>query len=109
MSLKGKKCKACEDKSVMPLTIPRAQEFLKEIPEWEISPDASMISREFVFDSYRRSADFVARVVNLAEEEGHHPDMHFYYGRVLVELTTHSIGGLSENDFILAAKIDANI
>jgi 4a-hydroxytetrahydrobiopterin dehydratase len=56
--------------------------------------------------NYRHSMDFVNKVANLAEEEGHHPVMHVFYGRVVIELWTHAIDGLSENDFIMAFKID---
>jgi len=64
------------------------------------------ISKEFSFVNYRHTIDFVNKVANLSEEEGHHPVMHVYYGRVVIELWTHAIDGLSENDFIMASKID---
>jgi 4a-hydroxytetrahydrobiopterin dehydratase len=56
--------------------------------------------------NYRHTIDFVNKVADIAEGEGHHPDLHVFYGRVVVDLSTHSVNGLSENDFILAAKID---
>ncbi len=63
--------------------------------------------REFTFDDFRQALDFVNEVGELAEEQGHHPDIYLSYGKVKIELWTHKIDGLHENDFILAAKIDA--
>ena len=68
--------------------------------------DNNKITKEFFFVSYRHTIDFVNKVADIAESEGHHPVLHIYFGRAVVELWTHSINGLSENDFILAAKID---
>lgn len=64
------------------------------------------ISKEFKFKDFIGAINFVDNVAGIAEEEGHHPDIYIFYNKVLIELSTHSIGGLSENDFILAAKID---
>lgn len=84
----------------------RVAEYQKHIqPEWRLTSD-SKISREYSFSDYRNTIGFVNRVADLAEEEGHHPVMHVYYSKVVIELWTHAIGGLSENDFILAAKIE---
>ena len=73
--------------------------------DWEVT-DNNKISKEFLFVNYKHTMDFVNKVADLAEEEGHHPVMHVYYGKVIIELWTHAINGLSENDFILASKID---
>lgn len=87
------------------MTPEEAEEFKKYIKEdWEYL--GNKISKEFLFVNYRHTMDFVNSVANLAEEEGHHPVMHVYYSRVIIELWTHAINGLSENDFILASKID---
>lgn len=72
---------------------------------WKVI-DNNKITKEFYFVSYRHTIDFVNKVADIAEEEGHHPVLHIYFGRAVAELWTHSINGLSENDFILAAKID---
>lgn len=68
--------------------------------------DEHHLEREFEFDDFRQALDFTTRLGELAESEGHHPDLELSYGRVVLKLWTHKIGGLSENDFILAAKID---
>ena len=67
------------------------------------------ISKTFEFNSYLDGIDFVNEIANLAEQENHHPDISFGWGYAKVIITTHAIEGLSENDFILAAKIDKNI
>jgi len=105
MDLSRKKCKPCEG-GVAPLDQKEVAEYLKQIKDdWKVT-DKNKISREFLFVNYRHTMDFVNKVADLAEEEGHHPVMHVYFGRVVIELWTHAIDGLSENDFILASKID---
>jgi len=66
----------------------------------------SKISQEFKFKDFKEAIAFVNKIAELAENEGHHPDIHIFYNKVLVEIWTHFIGGLSENDFILASKIE---
>ncbi len=79
--------------------------YLKEVPEWGVVD--GKIEREFVFKDFNEAMKFVSIVGQLAEREGHHPDILVHgYKKVKITLSTHSIGGLSENDFILAAKID---
>jgi len=73
---------------------------------WTLSDDAKRISKHFDFEDFKEALAFVNKVGAIAEEEGHHPDITFTWGKVDIELTTHAIKGLSENDFILAAKID---
>lgn len=103
MDLTGKKCVPCEG-NIPPLTRNEIATFKKEISSyWQV---ADKVTREFLFVNYKHTMDFVNKVADLAEEEGHHPDLHVYYSRVVVELWTHAINGLSENDFIMAAKID---
>lgn len=104
--LTDKKCVACEG-GIPPLTEAEISVFKPEVPAWEVSPDTKSISRQFTFKDFKEALAFVNRVGALAEEEGHHPDIKlFEYKHVLISLWTHAIGGLSENDFILAAKID---
>jgi 4a-hydroxytetrahydrobiopterin dehydratase len=105
MDLSKKRCKPCEG-GIAPLDQYEIAEYKKHIEDgWEVR-DNNKISKEFVFVNYKHTMDFVNKVADLAEEEGHHPVMHVYYGRLVVDLWTHAINGLSENDFILASKID---
>jgi len=73
--------------------------------EWIVIENARL-KKEFFFVNYQHTMDFVNKVAKVAQEEGHHPVMHVYFARVEIELWTHAISGLSENDFIMAAKID---
>jgi 4a-hydroxytetrahydrobiopterin dehydratase len=82
---------------------------LKKLDGWTLWPDAKTISKSFTFKNFATAFAFAAKIADHAEAEGHHPDLLISWGRVEVELSTHSIGGLSENDFILAAKIDGII
>jgi 4a-hydroxytetrahydrobiopterin dehydratase len=107
MDLLKRKCKPCEDKNLKPMSKADAQDFLDEVPTWTLNDKAEKISKEFKFSDFIGAINFVERVADVAEMEGHHPDIHIHYNKVLLELWTHNIGGLSENDFIVAAKIDA--
>jgi 4a-hydroxytetrahydrobiopterin dehydratase len=105
MDLSGKKCIPCEG-GIPALTEKEIDEFKKYIsPDWKVV-DNNKLTKEYFFVSYRHTIDFVNKVADIAEEEGHHPVLHIYFGRAVMELWTHSINGLSENDFILASKID---
>ncbi len=89
------------------LTKSRVLIFLKELnPAWEISEDGKKISRKFKFKDFKEAMQFINKVADIAETEGHHPDLHIFYNKVVIELWTHTVGGLSENDFIMASKID---
>ena len=103
--LTQKKCVACEGFET-PFVREEAEVLLKQVKDWKLSDDATSISKEFSFKDFAEALAFVNKVGALAEEEGHHPDIELGWGRVKVMLTTHAIKGLSENDFILAAKID---
>jgi 4a-hydroxytetrahydrobiopterin dehydratase len=104
-NLTDKKCKPCEG-GVARLERREYLPLLKQlILPWQVIDDIK-ISHEFTFPGYEKVIEFVNRVAALAEEEGHHPVMHVYYSKVVVELWTFAILGLSENDFILAAKIE---
>lgn len=105
--LKNKKCTPCEDKNTKPLSSEAIFPLLHEVSEWKLSENQKTISREFEFKDFVRAIDFVRAVADIAEMEGHHPDIHIFYNKVQLELSTHSIGGLTENDFIVAAQIDA--
>jgi len=105
MELSEKKCKPCEG-GIPALSASEIEELKSHIsPGWKVSEN-SRLMKEYLFVNFRHTIDFVNKVATLAEEEGHHPVMHIYYARVEVELWTHAINGLSENDFILAYKID---
>ncbi|MFA6136326.1 MAG: 4a-hydroxytetrahydrobiopterin dehydratase [Candidatus Paceibacterota bacterium] len=105
-NLTQKKCLPCEG-GVPPLDKTQMEELIKETPGWEITEEGKKIKREFKFKDFKETIVFVNKVAELAESEGHHPDIHIFYSRLELELWTHMIGGLSENDFILAAKINA--
>lgn len=105
-SLTEKKCQVCEVGGAA-LAEPDVSRLSKELGGgWEVH-DGKMITKTFTFPDFKQTMEFVNKVANLAEEEGHHPDMHVSWGKAVIELSTHAVKGLSENDFILAAKIDA--
>lgn len=105
MNLSQKKCVPCEIGTPQ-LETEEFQPFLKQLKlDWEVIDDRK-IRHEFKFKSFQQSMDFVNKLAKLAEEENHHPNIHIYYSRVVIDLTTHNIKGLSENDFIMAAKIE---
>lgn len=104
--LTQKHCVPCEG-GAKPLTQDEAREHIREIPGWILSDDARHMSREFKFTDFMRAMEFVRQIADIAEIEDHHPDIHIFYNRVKLELTTHAIKGLSLNDFIVAAKINA--
>lgn len=103
--LSQKKCVACEG-GTTPLNKVEAEVLLKQLKQWTLSGDAKWISKDFKFKDFVEALAFVDKVGAIAEQEGHHPDIQLSWGKATVELTTHAIGGLSENDFILAAKVD---
>ena len=104
--LTRKVCAPCEG-GVPVLTREEALAFLRSVPGWTITPEGQRIRREWTAKNFKAAIDFFNRVADLAEREGHHPDLHLAgYRNVAIEVWTHAIGGLSENDFILAAKID---
>lgn len=99
-------CKPCEG-GVDPLSHEQARDHLKAVPEWELGSDGKTIHRKWQMKNFVKAMEFLQKVAEVAEQEQHHPDLHLTgYRNVRIELTTHAIGGLSENDFILAAKID---
>ncbi|HYD93466.1 MAG TPA: 4a-hydroxytetrahydrobiopterin dehydratase [Candidatus Paceibacterota bacterium] len=105
MSLAHKKCKPC-DGEIEKLSPEMVIEMMAQVPEWTLSEDGVRISRKFAFKDFARALAFTDAVGKLAEEEWHHPDIHLSWGQVEVTFYTHSIRGLAENDFIMAAKVD---
>lgn len=104
--LTTKKCLPCEG-GVDPLTTEQAQQLIGQLADgWSLSDDGREIRREFKFDDFYQTMSFVNAVAHVANLDDHHPDMEVGWGRCLVAYSTHAIGGLSENDFICAAKID---
>lgn len=104
--LARKKCSPCEG-GVPPLDADEAESLAASLEGWSLSSDGKRISRKWTAKNFMAGIDFFNKVAELAEAEGHHPDLHLEgYRNVSINLTTHAIGGLSENDFILAAKIN---
>jgi 4a-hydroxytetrahydrobiopterin dehydratase len=104
--LSQRKCVPCEG-GVPRLNRDECRPFLAEVPGWSLNDDATKIRRSWVAQDFMEGIGFFGEVAKLAEDEGHHPDLHLTgYRQVCIEIMTHAIGGLSENDFILAAKID---
>ncbi|WP_165065392.1 4a-hydroxytetrahydrobiopterin dehydratase [Paludisphaera rhizosphaerae] len=104
--LTTKKCIPCEG-GVPPLAQGDVAELLQTVPGWTLSADGKRIRREWRARNFVAGLRFFDKVGELAEDEGHHPDLHLAgYRNVAVEITTHAVGGLTENDFILAAKIN---
>jgi 4a-hydroxytetrahydrobiopterin dehydratase len=104
--LTRKHCVSCEG-GVPRLSDAAAQAMVQDLPGWKLTADRQRIRKEWTVRNFLAGVDFFNRIANLAEEEGHHPDLHLEgYRNVAVEIWTHAISGLSENDFILAAKID---
>ena len=104
--LVGKKCKPCEG-GVEPCTLDESQQQLGKLDGWYLTHDGQRIRKDWTVKHFMAGMDFFNQVAEIAEDDGHHPDLHIEgYRNVSIELWTHAIGGLSENDFILAAKID---
>lgn len=105
LDLTSKKCVPCED-GTFQLKPEEIESYSKQISEeWEVLSNVK-ISRDFKFKDFKKTMKFVDSVADIAEKEDHHPDMEVRYGKVNIKLTTHAINGLSENDFIVASKID---
>ncbi len=105
MSLTAKSCVPCRG-GVPPLGPDEAKRYLREAPGWALDGAVSRIERHFTFDGFAEALAFVNRVGELAEAEGHHPDICFGWGNCNVVFYTHKIKGLHENDFIMAAKVN---
>lgn len=104
MDLTKKHCVPCEG-GIPPMSKEEAEKYLKEVKGWQLV--GNKIEKDLKFRNFKQAMEFVNKVAELAEEEGHHPDILIYsWNKVKLMTYTHAIGGLSENDFILAAKID---
>jgi len=104
MGLAEKQCIPCQG-GVPPLRGAEIEKYRAEIPEWNVVNEHHL-ERVFSFPDFRTALEFVNRVGELAEEQGHHPDLLLSWGRVEVRIWTHKVDGLTESDFVLAAKID---
>jgi len=103
MSLVKKKCVPCES-GLKPFSKSEATKYLKEVDTWALKD--GKLTKRLVFRDFMPLIKFLNELAKLAEKEGHHPDFCAHYNKLDIEIWTHAIGGLSENDFILAAKID---
>ena len=104
--LAAKHCKPCEG-GMPALGAEESRDLLGKLSGWELAQDNSEISRRFRFKNFHQTMAFVNAIAWIAHQEDHHPDLEVGYSRCTVRYSTHAIGGLSENDFICAAKIDA--
>jgi 4a-hydroxytetrahydrobiopterin dehydratase len=102
--LATKTCVPCRG-GVPPLRGQELSSLHQQVPQWQVINEHH-VTRKFTFPDFKTALDFVNRVGNLAEQQGHHPDILLVWGRVEITLWTHKIDGLTESDFIMAAKID---
>tara|TARA_Y100000996_G_scaffold413194_1_gene400903 strand:- start:452 stop:796 length:345 start_codon:yes stop_codon:yes gene_type:complete len=106
--LKDKKCLPCEG-GVLPFSISEIHKYQKKVDGWNVVKNEKnifLLEKNFQFKNFVDSQNFINQVGNVSEQENHHPDINFGWGYAKISITTHAIEGLSENDFILAAKID---
>jgi 4a-hydroxytetrahydrobiopterin dehydratase len=103
--LTDKKCVPCEG-GVEPLSRGQAEELLEQLSGWTLADDARSLHREWKFRNFYHTMSFVNAVAHIANAEDHHPDMEIGWGYCRIRYSTHAINGLSENDFICAAKVD---
>ena len=105
MNLSEKSCVPCQG-GIPPLTAEAAQRLLAQTPGWSLIQEGTRLERRFTFKNFSAALDFVNRVGAIAEQESHHPDICFGWGYATVVYYTHKIGGLHENDFVMAAKLN---
>jgi 4a-hydroxytetrahydrobiopterin dehydratase len=106
-SLTEKSCKPCEG-GTAPLSTDMATDLISQLqPGWQLIEDGKALKREWKFKNFYRTMSFVNAIAHIANTEDHHPDLQVGYDYCRVRYSTHAIGGLSENDFICAAKVDA--
>jgi len=106
MGLDDKKCVPCQG-GIPPMTVSEAEAMLAEVPGWELIGGGTRIRLTSRFENFLQAQAFACRVGELAEAEQHHPDISYGWGYCTVVFYTHKIGGLHENDFIMAAKVNA--
>ena len=99
------KCKPCSGTDT-PMDIELSTKKLKDLNSWEITDNGKKIKKDFKFKDFVTTLSFVNKVGNISEENGHHPDIYFTWGKCTIKIYTHKINGLHENDFILAKNID---
>ena len=104
--LAGKRCQACEG-GTPPLAPEAIEQYLKELPDWQYRANDKCLEKTFAFKGYAKCIAFVNAIAWMAQHEAHHPDLTVSYNQCIVRFTTHAIGGVSENDVICAAKVDA--
>eukprot|EP00268_Persea_americana_P043191 TRINITY_DN4335_c1_g1_i11.p1 TRINITY_DN4335_c1_g1~~TRINITY_DN4335_c1_g1_i11.p1 ORF type:complete len:125 (-),score=28.69 TRINITY_DN4335_c1_g1_i11:221-595(-) len=105
-----KKCVPCNSKDIQPMTEQSANELITKVPGWNLSSEGGTLKlqRSWKVKSFMKGLEMFKVVADVAEAEGHHPDLHLVgWNNVKIEIWTHSVGGLTENDFILAAKINS--
>ncbi len=108
MGLTDRTCQPCESGGGK-LTAGKIKTRMKQLPGgWKV-PGARQLEKSFKFPDFKTALDFTNRVGAIAEEQGHHPDIFLTYGKVRLQISTHSAGGLTDNDFILAAKIQESV
>ena len=105
MDFTTKRCVPCEG-GVPKMTAPQVEEGLRSLDGWDAREGATQLHKHYRFKDFKQAMAFVNALADLAEAEGHHPDFTVHYNTVDVTLWTHAIGGLSENDLIVAAKLD---
>ena len=105
--LRQKKCLPCEG-GLQPMTEEKAKAYLNALEGWELGQSRDSIQKTYVMKDFLAAVTFIRAIADIAEAEDHHPDIHLTgYRKLMIELSTHAIKGLSENDFILASKIEA--
>ncbi len=104
-SLASKHCVPCRG-GIPPLSEEEARKLLANASGWRLEEGGTRLTRRFELEDFKKAIEFVNRVAEIAEEEGHHPDIAIHWNKVDLVLWTHKIGGLHENDFILAAKVN---
>ena len=103
--LSSGKCEPCNGNTPK-LDYQEISKFLSELNEWSVNDNQEMIFKKFKFSNFKKAISFANEVGEIAEKEGHHPDIWFGWGYAKIKIFTHAINGLAESDFILAAKID---
>jgi 4a-hydroxytetrahydrobiopterin dehydratase len=105
-SLNKKKCVPCEG-GIPALSQDQAKEMIGALPGWSLGDGAKSISKSWLMEDFVAAVELIGKIKDVAEADDHHPDLHLTsFRKLMVELSTHAIGGLSENDFIVAAKIE---
>lgn len=105
--LAKKICTPCKDASPDYLLKPDTIDgYMTELSDWKLAENGKSIEKNFTFADFLKAMSFIESVADVAQEADHHPDIHIWYNKVKLELSTHAVGGLTENDFIVAARID---